>query len=230
MPDVVIDFLNNLHDAEENGEQVDLTFEIGFDRDVIEDIDAEPEDVHFDKYHQHMYEAAERYITIGRSDDVYDPVINLPVSKQDVIVDISEENISPLPEEIGSDSIQGVQLDVTHNHSVNDVDTKPPDPDPGVESASVVPPRRAGLRPGRVGPGTYTRKEYGMHLSAKQAVEKLGNKAKLALVKEIKQLLNRRSWHGIHVRKLRCKDVKKIIPSKMFVNKKYTASGVFDKV
>ena len=106
-------------------------------------------------------------------------------------------------------------------------------PESTVDSAVIVEPmvpRREGLRSNREQPGTYSRREYGFHMTALQAEEKLGRVATESLIAEVKQLMSRNTWHPVHVSELSYSDKKKIIPSKMFVKEKFTARGLFDKV
>ena len=99
-----------------------------------------------------------------------------------------------------------------------------------IQGMTTYVPRREGLRPSRAAPGTYTRREYGLHMTARQAIDKLGNAARKSVVKEIQQLLDRRSWHGVRMSNIPKEERKRIIPCKLFVKEKYSASGDFEKV
>eukprot|EP01042_Synura_sphagnicola_P036671 gene36671-biopygen16976 len=89
-------------------------------------------------------------------------------------------------------------------------------------------PRRDGLRSARAKPGRYTRKEvgmhllrdpdsshrreYGFHMTPEQAIDKLGIVGKRSVVKEVKQLLERKSWHGVNLSDIPEAERKRIIP------------------
>jgi len=74
------------------------------------------------------------------------------------------------------------------------------------------------------------RHEFGFHMTPKQAVEKLGIIAKRSIIKELKHLLKRKSWHHVKVSDLSLEERRKIILSKLFVIEKFTASGAFEKM
>ena len=67
-------------------------------------------------------------------------------------------------------------------------------------------------------------------MTSKQAVEKLGIIAERSIVTEIKQLLERKSWHPVKVSDLLLEDRRNIVPSKLCVKEKFSASGAFEKV
>jgi len=52
-------------------------------------------------------------------------------------------------------------------------------------------------------------------MTSKQAVEKLGIIAERSIVTEIKQLLERKSWHPVKISDLSLEDRRNIIPSKL---------------
>jgi len=74
------------------------------------------------------------------------------------------------------------------------------------------------------------RREYGFHMTPEQAIDKLGIIGKRSVAKEVKQLLERKSWYGVHLSNIPEAERKRIIPCKMFVKEKFTASGAFDKI
>jgi len=67
-------------------------------------------------------------------------------------------------------------------------------------------------------------------MKPEETIDKVGIVVKKSLVKEVKQRLERKSWHGVHPSNIPVEERKRIIPRKMFVKKKFTASGAFDKV
>jgi len=79
-------------------------------------------------------------------------------------------------------------------------------------------------------PGTCTRREYGIHMIVKQAIDNLGNVARKSVVQAIQQLLDRRSWHGVRLSTIPKEERKLIIPCKLFVKKMYSTSGDFEMV
>eukprot|EP01042_Synura_sphagnicola_P000594 gene594-biopygen636 len=200
MPDVVINFLNNLHDIDEAGNESDINFQIErVDKREIDGIPEEP--------------------------------------------DIIEQAEAP----IGTTS-DGVGLE-----GVADSDASQPEDNAGSGNTSKddqlesYEPRRDGLRSARAKPGRYTRKEVGMHLlrdpdtsyrrdygfymKPEQTINKLGIVGKGSVVKEVKQLLERKSWQGVHISKIPKEEPMRIsIPCKMLVKEKFTASGAFDTI
>jgi len=67
-------------------------------------------------------------------------------------------------------------------------------------------------------------------MKPEETIDKVGIVVKKSLVKEVKQRLERKSWHGVHPSNIPVEERKRIIPRKMFVKEKFTASGAFDKV
>ena len=73
MPDVVINFLNNLHDIDEAGDESDINFQIG--REDKREIDGDPEETNEDEaYQDYVDQVAKRFITVRDHDMIYDPV------------------------------------------------------------------------------------------------------------------------------------------------------------
>lgn len=204
MPDVVISYLNNLSDAEANGSEADLNFRIGEEQKDVTDMEPEDRD---DDYRDYASAVARKFITVQDHDDVYDPVMESGLEESNV-----NEEVSVPAENVERQDIQGVTSE-----------------EETTEEVAYV-PRREGLRPSRAAPGTYTRREYGLHMTARQAIDKLGNAARKSVVKEIQQLLDRRSWHGVRMSNIPKEERKRIIPCKLFVKEKYSASGDFEKV
>ena len=92
-------------------------------------------------------------------------------------------------------------------------------------------PTRYNLRPTRAKKGKYEKKrEYGLHLTVKQAIDKLGDESIKAISKEMKQLIDLEAFHGVHFQDIPREQRKKIIPSSMFLKEKYKADGTFEKL
>ena len=73
MPDVVINFLNNLHDIDEAGDESDINFQIG--REDMREVDGAPEEVNEDEaYQDYVDQVGKRFITVREHDVIYDPV------------------------------------------------------------------------------------------------------------------------------------------------------------
>jgi len=227
MPDIVISYLNAMHDAEDmEGEEIDFEFGGPENRLPVEDaVRADTEDEK--DYEDYADRVAQRFISVRADDRVYDPV---QYSEPDMLDE--QDTAAGVPEPvIEEQDIQGV---------------KAFDPEPDATTDSIYKPKRDGLRTSRAQPGTYTRKkfgylavekpnesvrrEYGLHMTPEQAVDKLGMRGRLSIVKEIKQLIDRKSWHGVRLSDIAPAERKRIIPCKLFVKEKYTASGDFDKV
>eukprot|EP01042_Synura_sphagnicola_P036381 gene36381-biopygen3823 len=140
MPDVVINFLNNLHDIDEAGDESDINFQI--DRKDKKEIDGALEEMTEDEAYQDQ--VAKRFITVREHDMIYDPV---EASQPDII----EQTEAPTT----SDSVD--------LEGVVEVDALQPEDNAGSVSSSKddhlesYEPRRDGLRSAsRAKPGRYT--------------------------------------------------------------------------
>jgi len=71
---------------------------------------------------------------------------------------------------------------------------------------------------------------YGLKMTIRQAVKKIGYKAVLSVVKEITQLLDMGTFEGVDISKLSEAECRLIISSSLFLKDKYTPQGVFDKL
>ena len=92
-----------------------------------------------------------------------------------------------------------------------------------------IKPTRYSFRPKRAKLGKYEKKrEFGLHLTVNQAINKLGDEAIKSISKEMKQLVDLEAFHGIKLEDLDYNDKKKIIPSSMFLrrNLRQTAAKV----
>jgi len=87
------------------------------------------------------------------------------------------------------------------------------------------------LRPKIALKGKYEKqREYGLYLTAKQAIDKLGDESIKSISKEMKQLVDLEAFHGVNIQDIPYPHRKKIIPSSMFLKKKYRADGTFEKL
>jgi hypothetical protein len=76
----------------------------------------------------------------------------------------------------------------------------------------------------------FMKRKFGLNMTIRQGINKLGYEAVLSVVKEIMQLHDTGTFTGVDVTKLSEKAVKSIITSSMFLKDKYTADGVFEKL
>eukprot|EP01042_Synura_sphagnicola_P036894 gene36894-biopygen34092 len=176
MPDVVINFLNNLHDIDEAGDESDINFQIG--REHKREIDGNPEEANEDKaYQDYIDQVAKRFITVREHDMIYDPV---EASQPDII----EQAEAPATSD-GVDLERGVEAYALHHADNGGSESSRKD-----DHLESYEPRRDGLRSARAKPGRNTRKkvgmhllrdsdsshrrEYGFHMTPEQAIDKLG--------------------------------------------------------
>jgi len=73
-------------------------------------------------------------------------------------------------------------------------------------------------------------KEYGLHVSARQALREHGEKGLTAIVEELQQLLDKKVMHPIDTREMSKSKFESIIRSSMFLKEKYKPDGSFDKL
>jgi len=228
------------------GSNEELEFKVGLDnqRYLVEDDDEQDDQRdEVQQYHTYMDAVAQKFITVNRSQSTYDPVHQI---QEDDFRDPTEEDSDSDPDEKEDhqepDSPEGDNLgdeDVESNvQQESEPVAETPDQQEATNEGAIdspvqaqePQPRREGLRANRVKPGTYTRREYGYHLTHEEAVSRLGKAASVSIVKEVKQLLERKSWHPIMLEDLTQDERKKVIPSKLFVKVKHKPSGAFDKV
>eukprot|EP01042_Synura_sphagnicola_P036534 gene36534-biopygen8941 len=144
MPDVVTNFLNNLHDIDEAGDESDINFQIG--REDKREIDGDPEETNEDEaYQDYVDQVAKRFITVRDHDMIYDPV---EASQPDKIEQTEASTTS-----------DGVDL-----QGVVEADALQPDDNARSESPrkedhlESYEPRRDGLRSARAQVDTLARK------------------------------------------------------------------------
>jgi Reverse transcriptase (RNA-dependent DNA polymerase) len=70
---------------------------------------------------------------------------------------------------------------------------------------------------------------YAFTISVKMAMRDRGEEARPVIMAEIQQMVDKRVWHGVHLKNLSHEQRKRIIRSKMFLKDKYLASGAFDR-
>jgi hypothetical protein len=73
-------------------------------------------------------------------------------------------------------------------------------------------------------------KEEMLVLSVKKAISQFGDKAKEAVRKELKQMIDKRVWHPVMIKTLTLQQKKAIIRSSMFLKEKYDSMGKFEKL
>jgi len=61
------------------------------------------------------------------------------------------------------------------------------------------------------------------------AMRDRGEEARPVIMAEIQQMVDKRVWHGLHLKNLSYVQRKLIIRSKMLLKDKYLASGAFDR-
>jgi len=162
-------------------------------------------------------------ITVSDHEEVYDDfdfnfdestgnlVDNIPIVNQDVESYDPEEHKA---NELNSQEQGSIIEDITIE---------------AIEEPTI--PSRYSLRPNRAKKGKYEKKrEYGLHLTVKQAIDKLGDESIKSISKEKKQLVDLETFHGVNIQDISYDQNKKIIPSSMFLKKKYRADGTFEKL
>ena len=76
----------------------------------------------------------------------------------------------------------------------------------------------------------HTPIDIGLHVSLAKALRTYGDKAKEALVKELRQMFDKGVWEVVDTRKLSSKQFKSIIRSSFFLKEKFLPTGDFDKL
>ena len=103
------------------------------------------------------------------------------------------------------------------------------------------------LRPGRAKPGrwraivaankNYTKtkrefmkREFGLHMTVRQGIDKLGYDAILSVVQELMSLNNMNTFWGMDVRKMSEDQLRRVITSKTFLKEKFTPEGIYERL
>ena len=76
----------------------------------------------------------------------------------------------------------------------------------------------------------FMKRQFGMKMTVRQGIKKLGYQAVLSVVKEVMQLLDMSAFEGQDINNMNEEQIKLIITSSTFLKDKYTAQGVFDKL
>jgi hypothetical protein len=71
---------------------------------------------------------------------------------------------------------------------------------------------------------------YGLKISVNEGLKKFGFDAVMAVVKEIKQMVDGEVFQGVDAKKLSAEEWKTVISSMLFLKEKYSAEGVFQKL
>ena len=76
----------------------------------------------------------------------------------------------------------------------------------------------------------FLRREFGLNMTVRQGIEKLGYDAILAVVQEIMSLNNLQTFEGIKVKDMSEDQLKRVITSKTFLKEKYTPEGLYERL
>ena len=76
----------------------------------------------------------------------------------------------------------------------------------------------------------FLKRTFGLHMSVRQGIQKLGIEAIKSVVKEMMQHVDRRTFVGVNIDELSEEQLRLIITSSTFLKEKYTAQGLFDKL
>eukprot|EP01037_Dinobryon_pediforme_P029665 gene29665-33390_t len=96
----------------------------------------------------------------------------------------------------------------------------PPEPSASIENGIGTQLRRR---------AQWHDKQYMFKMSVKSAMRDRPEEARAVIMAEIKQMVDKKVWHGVHLEALSRKERKAIIRSSMFLKDKYFASGEFEK-
>ena len=290
MPDVVINYLNELHARDYDLENQDprqepLEFKIR-DRILRDNALEEPMDPG-QQYEMNINRIMNDYTRVRREAVNYDPHNysddngDIDVRGEDYILDNVDQQVNDLnlnreveqvqlPEEVSEGQMHDEEVDKQADYEENDnvdaleqteptMDIEQPDNNVEDEDDSVddeletnnqqslsavdtvqdiqeaheeqgVNRERYNLRPNRAQAGRWSGRSYGLHLTIKQGVDKLGAAATKAIIKELSQMLDRNVFHPVSLKDLTIEQKKGIISCSMFLKEKYRADGSFEKV
>ena len=130
-----------------------------------------------------------------------------------------EDNQVDSSEQVEETATEADMTDTTRGNE----DGVGPEPAPTVE-------QRYNLRPNRAQAGKWNKRLYGLHLTVKQAVSKLGDRATKAIIKEMNQMLEKRVFHPVYLSDMSREQIRNIICCSMFLKEKYRPDGSFEKV
>jgi hypothetical protein len=71
---------------------------------------------------------------------------------------------------------------------------------------------------------------FGLNMTVKQGIQKLGYQAVLSVVTEVSQMIDKDVWSGVNMVDLTPEQLDKVITSNMFMKEKYAANGIYEKI
>jgi len=170
-------------------------------------------------------------------DAVSSDTTTLPAESKLLIPQLEEDDI------VQPDIIEALESTLQPNSDVtvttSSVETPPTDPHRGditqssteqqvqAQDEFVVVPESA---PYSLRPRTKTWREYGLHITIKAALSQYPEAADPSMREELTQLLTQGVWKLIHKSSLSPAEIRKIIPSSMFLKAKHKPDGAFDKL
>ena len=72
--------------------------------------------------------------------------------------------------------------------------------------------------------------DFAFKISVSAALRDRGDEARAVIMAELKQMVDKGVWHGVHIADLDSLERKAVIRSSMFLKDKFAASGAFDKM
>ncbi len=106
-------------------------------------------------------------------------------------------------------------------------------PPPGSRAVCVADVKdagdRAALRKEVAKRDHWKDREYCFKTSVRAALRERGESAREAILDELRQMLDKKVWHGVHVADLSPSQRKRILRMVTFLKDKYTPQNVFDK-
>ena len=155
-------------------------------------------------------------------EDVYED----PVVEDEVANEVTEE-ASGAPDDIESENEDNMRAEGETEEPVH-----------RGESSNAVP--RYNLRERKLGSGMWRgaavtridrwKREFGLNMTTKQAIDKLGYVAIKSIVQEMLQHVDKGTFRGVKFEDLSEEEVMLIISSKTFLKDKYLADGEFEKL
>ena len=241
MPDAVITFLNNLAIKQVKGEkQDDLVFKMGSSNLAMQDqvADMPVENINELKPIQLM-EVVPADEDIVEQNNTVNTIVPLDEA---VITDILPEQLNS---DVNQDQLEPLATQANQVTETNEI--KAEEQVSGQEPTTAenhVPQHRYSTRSSnrgeqrtRFNPLDHSIVEsdklknfYALHITVSTAIKKLGDKAFIAIRKELQQLLDKTVFEFKHENQLSNRQLKKIIRSSMFLKEKFDAAGIFEKL
>jgi hypothetical protein len=72
--------------------------------------------------------------------------------------------------------------------------------------------------------------DYAFKIFVRAALRDHGDEASPVIMAELKHMVDKNAWHGVHSTSLTIAESKDVIRSSMFLKNKYTTSGAFGKL